>query len=469
MPMNRLLSEAYELDPPASSNWPWLSAFRQQAQQDFAAQGLPTTRLETWKYTSVKALTETAFSIAPPPAKYERAETQSPQNELALSLPHYRLTFIAGHFHAGLSQLEPLPGNAKLIPLRQALEQEHTQIQAHLGRIAQHHNHPFAALNSLWLEDGVLLYLPADCQLDKPIHCLFYNPAGVKPQACYPRLLIVLEPGAQAQLIEEYLGASQQEQENYASLQEQKNIAPQFTDSLTEIVLARGAQLQHCKLLRENTQGHHIGGIHVKQAENSHFYSMSVSLGGGLCRNDIQVSLAGEGAQAQLDGLYILTGRQHLDNHLRVDHLQPGCSSEVFYKGIINGRARGVFNGMAIVHPGAQQSDARQVNKNLMLSTKAEMDTKPELQIEADDVKCSHGATVGQLDNEALFYLCSRGLDQDTARALLTSAFAHDVLNRVPPGPLREQLTTLTSDALAAQLGGDLSVKSNSSIKRPSD
>lgn len=449
MQMARLLNEVHEYNSPAGSNWPWLTAFRQQAQLEFTAQGLPTTQQEAWKYTSIKTLHKTAFNLASPRTMTRTMKRQATNlntsSEAATPIQNYRLTFVAGHFQADLSQFEPLPHDVKLIPLKQALEQKDCLIQSHMGRIAQQRNHPFAALNSLYLEDGVLLYVPADCHLKKPIHCLFYSPEGPEPQACYPRLLIVLEAGAQAQLIEEYLGSPSEEQ---------KSIAPHFTNALTEVVLANGARLSHCKLVRENAQGQHIAGIHVEQAADSHFHSFSLALDGGLCRNDIQVRLTAKGAQTQLDGLYVLAGRQHLDNHLRVDHLQPGCKSEVFYKGILNGQARGVFNGMAVVHPGAQQSDARQVNKNLLLSKKAEMDTKPELQIEADDVKCSHGATVGQLDNEALFYLSSRGLDRDSARTLLTSAFAHELLNRIPAGQLRKQLTSLTRDALALQPDG---------------
>lgn len=449
MQMARLLSETHEYISPVSSSWSWLTTFRQQAQQDFAAQGLPTLQQEAWKYTSIKTLHKTAFNLAPPRTMTRTMKRQatnfSASSEAATPIQNYRLTFVAGHFQADLSQLEPLPQGVKLIPLKQAIEQKDILIQSYMGRIALQRNHPFAALNSLCLEDGVLLYVPADCHLKKPIHCLFYSPEGPEPQACYPRLLIVLEAGAQAQLIEEYLGRPPDEQ---------KNIAPHFTNALTEVVLAHGARLSHCKLVRENAQGQHIAGIHVEQAADSHFHSFSLALDGGFCRNDIQVRLNAEGAQVQLDGLYILAGRQHLDNHLRVDHLQPGCTSEVFYKGVLNGYSRGVFNGMAVVHPGAQQSDARQVNKNLLLSKGAEMDTKPELQIEADDVKCSHGATVGQLDNEALFYLGSRGLDRDSARTLLTSAFAHELFNRIPAGALRKQLTSLTRDALAFQPDG---------------
>ncbi|UTW04927.1 Fe-S cluster assembly protein SufD [Amphritea atlantica] len=443
MTMAKRFDELHAYAAPASSGWPWLNAFREQAQQAFAAQELPTLQQETWKYTNIRTLSETAFSDAPPPAGDEQAEAKNARQTQALSLPGHRLTFIAGHFQPQLSQLGDLSGGARLMSLKQALEQEQTLIEAHLGGAVEYSGQPFAALNSARFEDGVLLYLPPGCQLSQPIHCLFYTPSGHHSHACYPRLLIVLEAGAEAQLVEEYLG----------STAPQANTAAQFTCPLSEIMLARDTRLLHCKVLRESPQGHHIAGVHVTQAAQSHFHSISVTLGGGISRNDVQISLSDDGAQARLDGLYLLAGRQHLDNHLRIDHLQPGGRSDVLYKGIINDRAHGVFNGMAIVHPGAQQSDARQINKNLLLSENAEIDTKPELQIDADDVKCSHGATVGQLDKDALFYLSSRGLDRQTARALLTTAFAHETLTHLPQGPLREQLTALTGATLTRQAG----------------
>jgi Fe-S cluster assembly protein SufD len=257
--------------------------------------------------------------------------------------------------------------------------------------------------------------------------------------------LIVLEAGAEAQLVEEYRGVA-----SVAGADR----ALQLTAPLTEISLAQGAHLTHAKLWQEEPDTYHLAGLHVEQAAMSRFHSLSLALGGGLCRNDVQVRLAGEGAETLLEGLYLLGGCQHLDHHLRVDHLQPACRSELFYKGILNDHAHGVFNGKAVVHPGAQQTDARQINKNLMLSQGAEMDTKPELQIEADDVQCSHGATVGQLDPEALFYLGSRGLKPADARALLSLAFARETLNRMPSGGLWERLRHRVMERLAAQVGG---------------
>lgn len=444
MTMAKRFCELQAHAPPDISGWPWLRAFRQQAQRAFAAQELPTLRQENWKYTNIRSLSETAFSDAPPPGAAELAQAENVQQTQALSLPGYRLTFIAGHFQPQLSQLETLSGAARLLPLKQAFEQEQALVENYLGSAMEYPGQPFAALNSARLEDGVLLYLPANCQLSQPIHCLFYTPSGPHSHVSYPRLLLMLEPGAQAQLIEEYLGDPVPPE----------NAAAQFTCPLSEIILARDAHLLHGKVLREGPQGHHIAGIHVSQAEQSHLHSISITLGGGICRNDLQVKLHARGAQVRLDGLYMLAGRQHLDNHLRIDHLQAGCRSEVLYKGIIDDRARGVFNGLAVVHPQAQQSDARQINKNLLLSENAEIDTKPELQIDADDVKCSHGATVGQLDKDALFYLGSRGMDQPTARALLTTAFALETLNPLSQGPLREQLAALTGTTLTRQAGG---------------
>ncbi len=450
----RRLVDPPDLPSPASSGWPWLTQFRQQAWQAFTDQGLPDRRLEEWKYTNIKTLAATGFQYgaapyaAPSVAQLCRHWLDDEGDDSVFRVQ--RLLFVAGRFEPQLSRLSALPGGALLLPLSQALEQQQPLIQSHLGQVARHGGHPFAALNSLWWEDGLVLYLPAGCRLQQPVHCLFYTPGGEDSRASFPRLLIVLEAGAQALVLEDYLGRAPQET---AAQQEAQQPAAQLTNALSEVRLAAGASLKHCTLLRDSAQGQHIGGLHVEQAASSRFQSFSLALSGAMCRRDVQVRLQGEGAEALLNGLYLLAGRQHLDNHLRVDHLLPGCRSEVLYKGVLFDRAHGVFSGQAVVHPGAQRSDARQVNKNLLLSEGAEIDSKPELQIEADDVQCSHGAAVGQLDPQALFYLASRGLDPESAQTLLTLAFARETLDRLDQGPLRQRLLELTIKTLNSRIG----------------
>ncbi|MEH6824594.1 MAG: Fe-S cluster assembly protein SufD [Motiliproteus sp.] len=442
MPTARLLTESLPEGTLAVSEWSWLRDFRNRGMRAFQSQGLPSRRLEEWKYTGLEALHETPFKV----------DGVSPMEGASIlngwvpeaQADEQRLVFLDGRYQPGFSQPGRMPAEAKLLPLSRALQEERALIQGHLGRIVSPQGQPFAALNSAWLEDGLLLYLPAGCCLERPVHCLFLCSSGSESRASYPRLLIVLEAGAEAQLVEEYRGVATDAGADRAL---------QLTAPLTEIRLAQGAQLTHATLWQEEPDTYHLAGLHVEQAASSRFHSLSLALGGGLCRNDVRVRLAGEGAETLLEGLYLLGGRQHLDHHLRVDHLQPACRSELFYKGILNDQAHGVFNGKAVVHPGAQRTDARQINKNLLLSQGAEMDTKPELQIEADDVQCSHGATVGQLDPQALFYLGSRGLKPADAQALLSLAFARETLNRMPAGGLWERLRHRVMERLAAQAG----------------
>ncbi len=427
-----------------AANWPWLQRLRQQARSDFLAQGLPGAGLEAWKYTRLGNLDEQRFEIGHGSIRQDSTAVASPcPSTTALQhspLAGHLLVFQGGHWCAGRSRMLALPPGAKLMSLRQALEQERLFLQHQLGQIARHKGHPFAALNACWMDDGVLLYLPVDTVLSEPVHCRFEAPRDSESAACFPRLLIVLAAGAAAQVIEDHVGDSEPR--------------AHLTNLVAEIRLAEGARLFHGRSVNEGAASQQFAGIHVEQAPGSFYQGFSLALGGSLCRTDLQVRLRGEGARTLLEGLYLLNGRQHLDNHLRVDHLAPGGRSEQFYKGILSGRARAVFNGLAVVHPDAQRSDARQINRNLLLSAGAEVDTKPELQIEADDVKCSHGATVGTLDEEALFYLTSRGLSTRMATGLLTLAFARETLLQLPTETLRNWFQAGMISALNAQLGG---------------
>ncbi|MBY4678863.1 Fe-S cluster assembly protein SufD [Marinobacterium arenosum] len=438
----RLLSDPPDRQALLSELWPWLHDFYQQAQEAFQLQGLPSRRLEGWKYSRLDALYERRFVI-PDDSPVLGDSPESLQENFPLA--GHQLVFAGGRWLPEASRIGPLPEGARLCSMAQALSSERELLRYYLGQVVSLQEHPFAALNTLWLEDGLLLYLPSGCRLEQPIHCRFFNtlasntPTGLRAdglaQVCFPRLLLVLEADAEATLIEEYLDNGE---------------AESLTVGLTEIRLAEQAQLLHCQLQRGGQRSSHIAGLHVEQAAGSRLQQFSLTLGGAMLRNDLQVQLLGEGAETLLNGLYLLDGRQHLDNHLRIDHRVADCRSAVLYKGVLDDRAHGVFNGLAVVHPDAQRSDARQVNKNLLLSQGAEMDTKPELQIEADDVKCSHGATVGHLDSQALFYLQSRGLDADSARRLLTFAFGYETLQPLPD-PLKGWCAMLLEQALQAQ------------------
>jgi len=440
-------------DPPdwrcrSGADWPWLQATRRQAFERFRMSGIPDTGVEAWKYTPLGDLAERGFSFVdrassgtadPECVDPERTDVESPDRDRGSWPAGHRLLFRDGRWCKQGSHLLPLPPGARLMPLREAIERRLPELESALGQVVRLDDQPFAALNAARFDDGVLLYLPRGCMLEQPIYCRFETRAEAEPAASFPRLLVLMEPGSQARLLEEHVGTG----------------SDALTDLLAEIRLGDDARLFHGRLFAAELNDRRISGIHVRQARGSRYHNYTLTLGGALGRNDLRVGLEGEGAEVLLDGLYLLDELQHLDNHLRVDHHRPGGRSDQFYKGILGGRARAVFNGLAVVHPDAQRSDARQINRNLLLSAGAEVDTKPELQIEADDVKCSHGATVGCLDREQLFYLRSRGIDHDSAQALLTFAFARETLQRLPRD-LRRGYEALLTAALSERYGARL-------------
>ena len=408
----------------AAGEPPWLGLLRKAAIERFAELGFPTLRDEEWKYTNVAPIAANPF----------RARTgYRPDGLTARSLEDVtfgemectHLVFVNGHFAPNLSRLRPLPAGVKAGSLATLLEEEPGLLEPHLARHVQFENHAFAALNTAFLKDGALVYLPKGAILEEPIHILFVTAPDGEPLASHPRNLIVAEEGSQATVIESYLSLDG---------------GSYFTNAVTEIVAGENAVVQHCKLQRESEAAFHISVIQAQLARNSNFTSHVVSLGGALVRNDVNAVLDAEGVECTLNGLYLGTGRQHIDNHTLIDHAKPHGSSRELYKGVLAEKSRGVFNGMIRVRKDAQKTDAKQTNKNLVLSEDALVDTKPQLEIHADDVKCTHGATIGQLDEEALFYLRSRGLGQEKARSLLIHAFASELIERIPSEPIRAGL-----------------------------
>jgi Fe-S cluster assembly protein SufD len=297
---------------------------------------------------------------------------------------------------------------------------------------------PFFNLNTAFTADGAALHLASDTIVDAPIYLLFI--ATGKAGAIYPRNILIAEQGSRATVIEHYLGSAD---------------ARNFTNAITQISVEDGATIEHCKLLQENNEAFHIGGTHAIQGADSHFDSHSFALGGRMMRSDITTRLEGPGSQCNFSGLYLVAGKQHVDHHTRIDHIATNCTSREHYRGVLEESARGVFNGKVIVRPGAQKTDAYQVNHNLLLSRQAEMDTKPQLEIFADDVKCAHGATVGQLDDDMVFYLRSRGINPDLGKALLIYGFANNVITLVRLPALRERLEQI----LIARLPQGISIK----------
>jgi Fe-S cluster assembly protein SufD len=404
----------------------WLRARREAAIARFAAVGFPTTRQEDWKYTSVAPIARQPFRlVATAPESVPPAAIAS----FRFGQPGWsELVFVDGRYAPALSSLAGLPAGVQVASLAEALAAGGAPLEAHLGRHADDAASGFTALNTAFLGDGALVYVPDGRLVEAPIHLLFVSTAGDPLAATHPRVLVVLGRASAATVVESYVALGD---------------GAYLTNAVSELVLGEGASLTHYKVMRESTAAYHIGTTEVYQPRDSVLTSFSIAMGAQLARNGLNVCLDAEGAECTLNGLYLVDGSRHVDNHTAIDHAKPHGTSRELYKGILDGKARGVFNGKVVVHPNAQKTDAQQTNKNLLLSEDATIDTKPELQIFADDVKCAHGAAVGQLDPQAVFYLRSRGLGPATARRLLTYGFASDIVSQIKIEPLRAQLDAL--------------------------
>jgi len=396
---------------------------REQAIRSFAAHGFPSVREEAWKNTSVRAIAATLFSPLAGPAR----------NVTGAELAAYRLAgahelvFVDGHYVSGLSTLRDLPRGITVTSLASALLKPTEALEHHLARHADN-DAPFVALNTASFQDGAFVHLAPGAAADATIHLLHISTEPVAPAASHVRHLIVAGAGSQATLVESYVGLPSGD----ASL----------TTTVTELVAGAGANVHHLRLQRENLHAFHVGHLAIRQDRDSVVTDLLFSVGAALARNEAHVILGAPGAEVRLDGLFLATGSQHVDNPTQIDHAVPHTTSRELYKGILDGASRGVFMGNVKVRADAQKTVAEQTNKNLLLSPRALVDTTPQLEIHADDVKCSHGSTIGQLSKDALFFLRSRGIGEEHARIILTQAFAHDVLERAPPAlrPLLDDL-----------------------------
>ena len=404
-------------------NADWLNEHRNSALDTFNQQGFPSTRHEAWKYTDVRGLLKHRFVVADPAAK-ELDGTKLDSVRFS-ELDCHELVFINGHYSAAHSTVNEFDNGIVMTSLSCADEALREEVQQQLGAHSTMEKHGFAALNNAFVTDGAVIQVPANIEVEKPIHLVFFTDSEDSALISHPRNLVHLGANARATVIESYAGA---------------NGRDYCTNTISEVSTAEGAHLEHYKLQHEGDSAFHIGYFHASCDKDSRVESHSISLGGLLVRNDIDAKLVGKGSYIGMNGLYLTNDKQHVDNHTRVDHQVPNTSSDEVYRGVLNGKSRAVFNGKVVVHKDAQQTDANQSNANLLLSNDAEIDTKPELEIYADDVKCSHGATVGQLDENMLFYLRSRAVDESTARSLLTFAFADEVIKRIKFAPVRERL-----------------------------
>lgn len=411
----------------------WAAELRQAAMAIFAERGFPTRKDEDWKYTDVSPLAQRPFRVA---VEHRRngALGYPPWLRLA-EAGAARLLLVDGHAAPEHSSLSSLPAGVQVRGLAQVVEEEPELIEPHLGRHALADQSPFVALNTAFVRDGALVYLPRGSVVDAPIHLVFLSQGGDERAASHPRTLIVLERDARATVVETYASLAQGEC---------------LTNAVTEVVVDEGASLEHCKLVVEGPGTFYLGTTQVLQRRDSRFGSFLLSLGSRLVRNDLNVVLGDEGCTATLHGFSVAGGQQHVDNHTLIDHARPHGTSRQLYKGLWGGSSTGVFNGKIVVRPRAQATDAEQTNRNLLLSEGASVDTKPQLEIFADDVRCTHGATVGQLDAEALFYLESRGLSRTAAARLLAYGFAADLINRVPMEGLRSALDAMVLERVEA-------------------
>jgi Fe-S cluster assembly protein SufD len=414
----------------AGHDLPWLRILRQNAFARFCEAGFPTTHDEDWRFTNVSAIAQTAFRLT-----RSRRVRLSQQELEPYRVPGVvcQLVFVNGRFARELSLLGKLPDGVKVDSLAGEISGNPGAIEPHLGRYLDIRRDAFCALNTAFVEDGAYVHIPRGTLVEEPICLLFVSTADDAPSMSHPRNLIAADEDSQATFVEDYVSLDG---------------GAVFCNTVTELVAGDHTVLSHYMIEREHKEAFNISTLRIQQGRSANVVSHSVLMGGALVRNNVHPVLAGEGGECVINGLFIGNGHQHLDNYMLVEHASPHCGSRQFYNGILDGHAHGVFHGRIIVHRDAQKTDAKQTNRNLLLSDDAQIDTKPQLEIYADDVKCTHGATIGQIEGDALFYLRSRGIDEVSARKLLLFAFASECLDRMKQGPVRKHVEGLINHCL---------------------
>lgn len=418
------MEELEATKPVRAGNEPeWLVALRRTAWDRFNAIGFPTTRNEDWRFTSVAPITQATFG----PAPANGSRSIPPELLDGLRLPNTtELVFVNGFLVPELSVVSS--SGLSVTTLAPALRRNDPDLAKTLGQVAGFTQNGFTALNTALFTDGTLIRVRSGQQATKPLHLVYISLPGEQPSVSYPRVLIIAEPSSTATVIESYSGPPG---EQY------------FTNAVTEVAVGDNAAVEHIRIQRESEKAFHIATVEARQGRDSRFRSFSLAMGGALARANIYSVMDGPGSDCSMNGLYLLHGTQHVDHQTRIEHAQPDCTSREIYKGVLDGTSHGVFNGKVYVRPEAQKTDGKQTNNNLLLSDGAKVDTKPQLEIFADDVRCTHGATVGRLDDLAVFYLESRGIRKSLARKLLTYGFAADVLGTIPHDEIRQRLERL--------------------------
>ncbi len=406
----------------------WMASMRAAAADRFDSVGFPATTDEEWRNTNVSPITKTRFSPAPTEISHAAGELA---DRYRFGGDAIELIFVNGRLAPRLASQPRLPAGVRIASLAASIESDSALIRSALGKHATIDSSPFVALNTAFVADGAFVHIAAGAELNRPIHLLFISTTGEKPSVCHPRVLVIADQNVQASLVETYVGPA----------------GTYFTNAVTEIVLGDNSRMDHCKFQQEGADALHMSATNVHLARSATFISHSVTLGGLLTRNDLAVCLAGDGAEATLNGLVVAANHQHVDNHIFLDHAATNCPSHEIYKHVLADKSTGVFKGKILVRPGAQKTDAKQTSKSLLLSDDATMHSQPALEIYADDVKCTHGSTIGPVDDELVFYLQSRGISKAAAHHLLTYAFAADITRRIRVEPVRKRV----EDFLARQ------------------
>ncbi len=401
----------------------WLQSLRQDAFARFSETGFPTTHDEDWRFTNVAAVASTPFELAASATVSREQLEPFGASQFACCL-----VFVNGLFSGELSTLRPLPKGVTVGSLAAQIKNDPATLEPHLGRYLNIPRDVFAALNTSLMGDGVYVHVPRGVVVEIPIYVLYVTVPGATPTMNHPRNLIVAEENSQVTVVEDYVSMGE---------------GITFSNAATELVAGDNANVSHYMIVREGDQAYNFSTLRIQQGRHANVATHSLLLSGALVRNNVHPVLAGEGSECLINGLFMANGRQHMDNYMLVEHASPHCDSRQFYNGILNGQSHGVFHGRIIVHKDAQKTDAKQTNRNLLLSDDAQIDTKPQLEIYADDVKCTHGATIGQFDDNALFYLRSRGLAEAAARHVLLLAFANECLDRMNSPQLRDHLEKL--------------------------
>jgi Fe-S cluster assembly protein SufD len=415
----------------AASDPAWLRERRTAAMARFVDRGFPGPRDEAWRHTPTAPLSRGGFETAPAGVRVGEEALAG----LAVEGSGIRLVFVNGRLSRELSRTFPDKGGVEVTSLRALLAERPDLAEPHLGRIAAGETGVFADLNTAFAEDGAVVFVAPGAVLPEPIHVVHLSAVDGAPTASYARTLVVAGRGSECRVVETFGGPEGR---------------PYLANAVTEVVVGDNASVACYRLQRQGGEALHLSTLAVRMGRDARFADHSVGLGASLSRNDIDVRFEAEGGECVLNGLFVVDGRRVADTHSRIDHVKPHCSSGELYKGILDGAARGVFNGLVVVRPGAQKTDAWQMNRNVLLSREALVHSTPQLEILADDVKCRHGSTTGQLDPNALFYLRSRGIDEAAARSLLTWAFASDLVRRIEVEPLRRAVER----HLQSRLGG---------------